>query len=296
MLLGIYRRLLKLPTFKGKSRITEGYRQLFFSPKSYRIIHGLQMDIDGFDWIQSDVLRDGCAEPLTCALMGKILKDGDTYVDVGAQFGLHTLVARHFVGANGKVIAVEPQPSNCHKLLTNWRLNGFENLTLYVGAIGDYDGSIALHLQSATDTSRLSLCLTPVNDQPQLFQVPINRLETILDQARPDAVRLLKIDIEGYELEAIGGIGRYVDLVEHIILEVLDSESGITEKSKELLQVLSDHGYVLRTVEGKPWDNNHERLPENNLWASRIAVNAKEMKDLGMPAQHSTGRGGDTAR
>ena len=230
------------------------------------------MDIDGFDWIQSEIVRDGCTEPLTCALMGTILRAGDTYVDVGAQFGLHTLVARHFVGPAGTVVAIEPQPYNCHKLLTNWRLNGFENVTLYVGAIGAYDGSVALHLQSPTDTSRLSLSLSPVNDLPQKFHVPINRLETIFDQVRLDRVRLLKIDIEGYELEAIAGIGRYVDQVEHIIFEVLDSESGISEKSQDLIELLVRSGFTVKTVEGKDWDNKARKLPENNLWASRVEI------------------------
>jgi len=269
MLLGVYRWLLKMPAFKGKSRITEGYRKFFFAPNSYRIIHGLRMEIDGFDWLQSEILRDGCTEPLTCALMGRILAAGDTYVDVGAQFGLHTLVARHFVGPEGRVIAIEPQPYNCHKLLNNWRLNGFENLMLYVGAIGAYDGGIPLHLQSATDTSRLSLCLTPVNDQPQQFHVPINRLETILDQVQCEKVQLLKIDIEGFELEAIAGIGKYIELVEHIILEVLDTKSALSKKSQELIAVLENHGYTLKTVDGRPWDETNQSLPENNLWASR---------------------------
>jgi len=272
MLLAVYRWLLRLPTFKGKSRITEGYRKLVFAPNQYRIIHGLRMEIDGFDWIQSEIVRDGCTEPLTCALMGKILGTGDTYLDVGAQLGLHTLVARHFVGAEGKVIAIEPQPYNCHKLLSNWRLNSFENLTLYVGAVGAYDGRIALHLQSATDTSRLSLCLTPVNDEPQEFYVPINRLDTILDQSKVEKVRLLKIDIEGYELEAIDGMGKDLDLVEHIILEVLDSNAGISEKSAHLVQLLEDQGYVLKTVEGVLWHSEGQHLPENNLWASRSGL------------------------
>lgn len=272
MLLAVYRWLLKLPNFKGRSRIVESYRRLCFSPPSCRIVHGLQMEIDGFDWIQSEVLRDGSTEPLTCRLMGKILKEGDTYVDVGAQFGMHTLVARHFVGADGKVIAIEPQPYNCQKLLANWRLNGFENLMLFVGAIGDYDGSIALHLQSATDTSRLSLCLEPVNDLPQRFHVPINRLETILAQAPTDKIRLLKIDIEGYELEAIGGMGKFIASVEHFILEILDSGSGISEKTEALIQLLESHGYVLKTVEGEEWKKNLHRLPENNLWAARVGV------------------------
>jgi FkbM family methyltransferase len=272
MLLALYRWLLRLPNFKGKSRIVAAFRRLCFEPKSYRIIHGLRMEIDGFDWIQSEVLQDGCREPLTCALMGQLLKEGDTYVDVGAQFGLHTLVARHFVGPNGKVVAIEPQPYNCHKLLANWRLNGFENLTLYVGAVGDYDGSVNLHLQNVADTSRLSLCLPPVNDQAQQFQVPINRLETILDQAGLDKVRLLKIDIEGLELEAIGSAGKHLDLVEHIVLELLDGEFGDSEKSEKLVCLLAEQGYVLRTVTGEPWKGKQQSLPENNLWASRAGA------------------------
>lgn len=270
MLLGIYRWLLRLPTFKGSSRIVETYRKLFFSPKPYRIIHGLRMEIDGWDWIQSEIVRDGCTEPLTCALFGKILRDGDTYVDVGAQFGLHSLVARHFVGPNGVIIAVEPQPYNCHKLLANWRLNEFENLTLFVGAVGAHDGTVALHFQSATDTSRLSLSLPPVNDLPQQFHVPMNRLETIFQRAQLDKVRLLKIDIEGYELEAIDGIGTYIDQIDHMIFEVLHSKSGISEKSERLIELLLAQGYALKTIEGKQWENK-QPLPENNLWASRIA-------------------------
>lgn len=268
MVLGMYRSLLRLPTFKGKSRLINYYRGMFFTSRTYRIIHGLRIEVDPIDWIQSDLIKSGCLEPQTSALFGHLLRPGDTYVDVGAHIGFHTLVARHFVGESGRVVAIEPQPYNCQKLLANWQLNGFDNLALYVAAVGDYAGTVLLHHQLATDTSCLSLYLEPVNDQPQVFYVPIHRLETILKEQKIERVRLMKMDVEGYELEAIEGIGSYMDAIDHLILEVLGAPSELSEKSLALIEKLKSLGFNLRTVDGDAWDAGRQ-LPENNLWVCR---------------------------
>src|ERR1700730_18322195 len=125
MLLPLYRRLLRLPEFMGKSRLIGFYRSVFFLTPRPRLIHGLRMELDPLEWTQSDLIKNGSLEPLTSALYGKLLRAGDTYVDVGAHIGFHTLVARHYVGQSGRLIAVEPQPYNCQKLLANWRANDF---------------------------------------------------------------------------------------------------------------------------------------------------------------------------
>src|SRR5258705_12131660 len=120
MVLKHYRTLLRLPEFKGKSRIIQFYRSFFFSSFRFKGNYDFVMDLDPIDWIQSDLLRDGGLEPLTSALYGRLLRGGDRYVDVGAHIGFHTLIARHLIGETGLVIAVEPQPYNCQKLLSNW--------------------------------------------------------------------------------------------------------------------------------------------------------------------------------
>ena len=226
------------------------------------------LDLDPMEWTQSDILRDGGIEPLTTELYRKLLKRGDTYVDVGAHIGFHTLVARSYVGETGKVIAVEPQPYNCHKILTNWRANKFENLVLFIAAVGENNGHIPLHSQNPTDTTRLSLSLEPVNDQPQVFQVPLMRLDNILEGQGIRHVRLLKIDVEGYELETLAGLGACSGMVENIILEVLETSSKLSEKSEMLIETLRKLGYSLKSVDGKPWTQGRP-LSENNLWATR---------------------------
>src|SRR2546428_9306490 len=175
--LKFYRSLLRLPQFKGKARIIQAYRAAFCRSYKFTGIHGFVMELDPIEWTQSDLLRDGSIESLTSALYRKLLHQGDTYVDIGAHIGYHTLLARRCIGAEGQVIAVEPQPYNCQKVLANWRANGFENLALYVAAIGEEDSTIRLHQQVATDTTRLSMCLESVNDEARVFYVPLRRLD-----------------------------------------------------------------------------------------------------------------------
>src|SRR5215208_5801779 len=250
MALLLYRSLLRLPAFKGRDRLIGLYRNMFFSTRKYTVLHGISMELDPYDWLQSEILRDKCLEPLTSNLYELLLRPGDNYVDVGAHVGFHTLLARKFVGATGRVVAIEPQPYNCQKIMANWRSNGFTNLTLFVAAVGEHDTSVSLHQQSASDTSRLSLCLEPVNDQPQVFNVPMKRLDTIFNSLALSQVRLLKIDVEGYELESLRGLGSYLLAIDNIILEVLDGATQLSAKTSALLGLLESNGYALRTVSG----------------------------------------------
>jgi FkbM family methyltransferase len=268
MVLNFYRSLLKLPEFKGKSRIIQVYRAVFFSRHRVQLADGFWMELDPIEWTQTELLRDGRLEASTSALYQKLLSPGDTYVDVGAHVGYHTLLARRQVGEQGRIIAVEPQPYNCQKLLANWRVNGFENLALYVAAIGEGDTTVALHQQVETDSTRLSLCLTPVNDEARVFYVPLKRLEAILTQQEIKRVRLLKIDVEGYELEVLNSLGAFAVAVDNIVLEVLDTSRSLSTKSLLLVEKLKSLNYELKTVEGRAWDEQSALL-ENNLWATR---------------------------
>lgn len=268
MFLNFYQSFLNLPYFKGKARIGGLLQNSLLKPKLSKVIYGLIMELDPLEWTQISLIKDGCVEPLTTALYSKILSPGDTYIDVGTHVGFHTLIARHFIGDSGRVIAIEPQPYNCHKILTNWQANNFDNILVYVAAVSNQNGTIALHNQSATDKARLSLCLDPVNNQSQKFQVPLVRLDNVFEENKINRVKLLKIDVEGYELEAINGLKHYSDSVENLILEVLSTPAKVTGKTSLLVENLQGLGYHLRTVEGKAWTLS-DPLPESNLWASR---------------------------
>ena len=62
-------------------------------------------------------------------------KEGDVVIDVGAHIGRYTIIASKRVGPNGKVIAIEADPSNFEMLNRNIQLNRLANVTTlnYVG-------------------------------------------------------------------------------------------------------------------------------------------------------------------
>lgn len=231
---------------------------------SFAIIHNLQMELDPWEWTQNQIRREGTIEPLTTDVYRRLLTTGDVYVDVGAHVGFHTLIARHCVGPDGFVIAVEPQPYNCAKVLTNWRINNFSNLIVHCAAVSNEGGFVTLHDQPAADRSRLSIVSASLpGDEPQRFRVPLVRLDEIIGDQKLQKIKLLKIDTEGHEWAAIEGLGEAIRKVDNFIIEIWDPTLPDYQK---LIRHLKAHDYKLRTVDGDPWD---ERAPlnENNLWA-----------------------------
>src|SRR5437870_1459108 len=109
-----YRCFLRSFDFRGKTRIESLVRSVLYTPRRSKVARDLVMELDPLEWTQIDLLRDGCIEPRTIALYESILRPGDVYMDVGAHVGFHTLMARSVIGREGRVIAVEPQPYNCH--------------------------------------------------------------------------------------------------------------------------------------------------------------------------------------
>jgi FkbM family methyltransferase len=191
------------------------------------------MELDPYDWLQSEILLKGTTEPLTISLYKNILKPGDVYVDIGSHVGFHTLVARRLVGDNGLVIAVEPQPYNCHKILRNWIANDWHNLDLRVAAAGNTDQIISLNAQKASDSARLSVDAdsdNSPNNLSQQFRVPMIRIDSLLDELRLDKIKLLKIDVEGFEVEILDGLINRLYSIENIIVEILNPLSSLNSK------------------------------------------------------------------
>jgi FkbM family methyltransferase len=259
--------VLRAPQFRGKGRLEKAARRLLFAPSDVRVAGGLAMELDVHEWPQLDLLRLGRAEPLTAALFERLLRDGDTYVDVGAHVGFHTLIARRCVGPTGRVIAVEPQPYAADRILRHWRLNGFANIVVYVAAAAAGEGRVELRAQVDSDKSRLSLHAPGVNDESQPFIVATIPLATVFREQALRRVRLLKVDVEGYEPEVLAGLDDALGIVDDLVLEVLDARMP-SARSRAMVEMLADRGFRLRSVEGAGWKAG-EPLPENNLWASR---------------------------
>lgn len=127
---------------------------------------------------------------------------GGVFVDVGANVGTYALVLARHVGANGKVIAVEPHPVTHARLKFNRAASGATQATLVAAAAGPADGELLIE----TDGDNLGASHI-VTGQPagHALKVPALRLQRILDDAGVSQVDALKIDVEGFEDRVLTG-------------------------------------------------------------------------------------------
>lgn len=70
----------------------------------YVVVPGYNVDV------APGILRDGIIEPWTTRLVQEFLKRGDTYLNIGANFGYYTVLGASIVGKEGKVISIEANP------------------------------------------------------------------------------------------------------------------------------------------------------------------------------------------
>jgi FkbM family methyltransferase len=122
------------------------------------------------------------------------------FVDIGANVGTYALVLARDVGANGKVIAVEPHPVTHARLDFNNRACGYAQTRLIAAAVSDADGEVMIE----TDGGNLGAShIVTGTATASAIKVPALRLQRILDEADVTRIDALKIDIEGFEDRAL---------------------------------------------------------------------------------------------
>ena len=147
------------------------------------------------------IAASGVYEPHVTAVFAARLRPGMTVVDIGANIGWFTLLAASRVGPEGRVLAVEPNPLNARMLEASRQANGLDNVLLLPVAAGVRNGAVALHRTysnaSTTPLDRIDIHAAEV--------VPMIRLDDVYP-ADWGPVELVKIDVEGAEALALGGL------------------------------------------------------------------------------------------
>jgi FkbM family methyltransferase len=148
------------------------------------------------------VYLTGCYEPNETHWLESVLGPGMTFVDVGANLGLFTLLAASRVGPGGSVIAFEPSPRERERLEANVRLNALENVRVVSAAAADVAGRGCLHVAREPNSGHNTLGEFIYDVREETAQeVELLRL----DDAKIQHVDVMKFDIEGAEVKALRG-------------------------------------------------------------------------------------------
>jgi FkbM family methyltransferase len=176
-------------------------------------------------------------------LMDPFLTPGAVVVDVGANIGFNTLYAAQRVGSTGRVVAVEPADDNVAVLRDNVQRSTLENIRILPVAAGRGAGTRPFFLRgeiSAVNSFYRDSIYAAVSG---VVDVPVQALDEMIDG---DA-DLVKIDVEGAELDVLAGMTR---LLRHpglrLVVEwhpLLQEKAGYT--ADELPRALRDLGFAL---------------------------------------------------
>lgn len=164
-------------------------------------------------------------------------RPGAVIVEVGANLGAHTVRLAKHATLSGRVIAYEPQPAIFQALCGTIALNSLLNVECYPYGLGAASANVilpALDYRQPNNFGGISL-LQPA---AQGIQVAVQRLDDVFHWGRLD---LLKIDVEGMELEVLQGAQQTISKYQPIIY----LENDRQDKSPALLQWLVDAGYQL---------------------------------------------------
>ena len=141
-------------------------------------------------------------EPVTRRTLLGHIKPGMTVGDVGAHIGFYSLLASKKVGASGKVHAVEPSEDNLRYLNENVTLNGCRNVGVHPYAVGSRRECRTFHLTGSSDSHGFYRHpLTETVREVEVQAVPV-------DEIIQEPIHVLKVDVEGAELEALEGMRR----------------------------------------------------------------------------------------
>ncbi len=143
-------------------------------------------------------------------------------VDVGANRGQFALLALSLF-PDAPVHAFEPTPRPLQRLRA-WAA-GESRLILHTMALGATAGEVLMHLSLSDDNSSLKqptdrqLAEHPATPMVGSMMVPLARLDMVLTPADLPRPCLLKIDVQGHELEVLQGCGSLLDAIDHVLVE-----------------------------------------------------------------------------
>jgi FkbM family methyltransferase len=164
----------------------------------------------GLDGMSAMIINKKSYEPMTSMVFDRLVKKGNTVIDIGANIGYYSLLSRA-LGAE-KVFAIEPEWFNCQCLVKNIMINRMSGIFVLQVAASDVDGSAELFI-SDSESGEHSL------EQGRNLKKHVPVTTITIDTLKIDHADLVKIDTEGHEWKVLDGGKRILDNTEYMIIE-----------------------------------------------------------------------------
>lgn len=198
----------RLPYFKGARQLRRVLARFMTPPlhPPQRVLTRYGFDImlsTDHDAIDIELHQYGTYEAGTLHIISQCLQKGDVFIDIGANIGLMSLLGAIEVGKSGSVYAFEPVPDTFGLLQTNLFINQIHNVYALNFGLGSTKGEGKIY--KYPDNRGMNTFVKRNLSAQESTNVPIHTLDTFLKELNIDKVKMLKIDVEGWELEVLKG-------------------------------------------------------------------------------------------
>jgi len=182
--------------------------------------------------------------------MALALHPGDTFFDIGANVGWITAYASFLVKAKGRVHSFEPSPFTISFLYRRVQCLRLTNVIINNFALGDAPGTAILHeyAENFGGASSLRPDAWPGHKHVRETPVPIRVLDDYIAQERIGPIRMVKIDVQGAEVEVLCGARQLLASASPPVLFVeieRDAQSAFGRGVQDLLRVIAGFGYKM---------------------------------------------------
>lgn len=210
-------------------------------------LNGIQFELDIHDYV-GHYLYFGFEDRAHLQLMS-LAKKGDIVLDIGTNYGTTILQFAQQVGAEGKCYGFEPDPTNyqiCQRLLS---FNQFKTIQVENIGLGNEKGAFTLVVDTPSNRGGNRISANAAGKEAVTVQVEI--LDEWMEKKQISSVQLIKIDVEGFEMNVLKGAVHTIEKFHPLFFVELDDNNLKLQKSsaREVVEFFTRLNYQVTVAE-----------------------------------------------
>lgn len=193
----------------------------------------------------------------------QLLRPGDVVVEAGANIGAHTIPIAKLVGPGGMVLAYEPQRIIFQLLCANVALNELYNVHTVHAAVGREIGKIKvppLDYSAENNFGGVSMRNSGSGEDVEIRK---------LDSLSLPALRMLKVDVEGMEIDVLTGAREAIRKFRPLLYVENDRQAH----AEELIALIDALGYNMWWHLPKLFNPRNFAGNETNVFGDVVSIN-----------------------
>lgn len=213
---------------------------------------------DGSMWVcpvhrmGQTIFNGGIYEPTIIKIIQVFSSTGFSFVDIGANIGLHTVAAAFKrQNENQKFFAFEPEPECFSILERNCEFNNLSFVKCQQIGIGNIEELIQLNISNTSNKGNHSFIVRDETNPGERIKVLTLDKLFLSDYSKPSTPILIKIDVEGFELLVIKGGSRWLYQLDEVVIICEISPlflKGFGQGVEDIIECLNKMGFTQNRV------------------------------------------------